>query len=55
MNFKIVAGVVAVVLLFAFIAPVVVKLKDPALIIVALIGAAMVLTDVWQSVRSKDD
>ncbi|MDH4093611.1 MAG: hypothetical protein OEV81_02370 [Betaproteobacteria bacterium] len=55
MNFKIVAGIVAVALLIAFVAPVVIKLKDGALIVVALIGLAMVLTDVWQSLGTKDE
>jgi hypothetical protein len=34
---------------------VVVKLNDTALTVVALIGVTMMLVDVWQSLKSKDD
>jgi hypothetical protein len=53
--FKIVAGIVAAALLIGFIGPVVVKLKDPALIVVSVIGVGMMLVDIWQSLRSKED
>ena len=55
MAFKIVAGIVAIVLLLAFVAPPVVKLQDIALGAVILIGVAMMLVDLWQSLQSKDD
>lgn len=55
MPLKIFAGVVGVVLLLAYIAPVVVKLKEIALWCVALLGVAMMLVDLWQSLRSKED
>ncbi len=55
MAFKIVAGIVAAALLILFIGPVVVKLKDAALSGVVLIGLVMMVTDVWQSLKSKDD
>jgi ABC-type branched-subunit amino acid transport system permease subunit len=55
MVFKILAGIVAAALLIVFIGPVVVKLKDAALSIVALIGVTMMLIDLWQSLQSKDD
>ena len=55
MAFKILAGIVAAALLIVFIGPVVVKLKDAALSIVALIGVTMMLVDLWQSLQSKDD
>lgn len=55
MNFKIVAGIVAAVLLITFISPVVIKLKDVALSIVVLIGLIMMITDIWHSLRSKED
>ncbi len=42
-------------LLILFISPVVVKLKDVALSVVVLIGMTMMLIDLWQSLRSKDD
>ena len=55
MLFKIIAGLVAAALLILFIGPVVIKLKDVALTAVAGIGLAMMLTDIWQSLKSKDD
>jgi hypothetical protein len=55
MTLKIIAAIMAVALVLAFIGPVVFKLKDIALTAVALIGAAMMLVDTWQSVRDSDD
>lgn len=55
MPFKIFASIVAGLLLIIFIGPVVIKLKDGALIAVAGIGLAMMIVDLWQSVKSKDD
>lgn len=55
MAFKIVAGIVAAALLIVFISPVVVKLKDAALGVVVLIGLTMMITDLWQSLKSADD
>jgi hypothetical protein len=55
MPFKILAGVVAVALMVAYLMPPVFKLKDAALGIVICIGLAMMLVDLWQSLQSKDD
>lgn len=55
MLFKVLAGIVAAALLIIFIGPVVIKLKDTALSVVVLIGLTMMLVDVWQSLKSKDD
>ncbi|MDH4326773.1 MAG: hypothetical protein OEZ09_03310 [Betaproteobacteria bacterium] len=55
MIFKILAGIVAATLLIVFVGPVVVKLKDVALSVVVLIGLTMMLVDIWQSLKSKDD
>jgi len=55
MVLKIVAGIIAIVLLLAFVAPPAVKLQDVALIAVIAIGVAMMLVDLWQSLQSKDD
>ena len=55
MPFKILAGVVAVALMFAYLLPPVLKLKDFALGAVICIGIAMMLVDLWQSLQSKDD
>jgi len=54
MYLKFLAGIVAAGLLIAFIGPVVVKLKEISLIVVAGIGIGMMLVDLWQSLRSKD-
>ena len=55
MAFKILAGVVAMVLTIAYLAAPVYKLKDVALGIVILIGIVMMLADLVQSLQSKDD
>ena len=55
MPIKIFAAIVAIALLLAFTIPVVVKLKGIALGAVILIGIAMMLVDLWQSLQSKDD
>ncbi len=55
MTIKIIAGLVAMVLLAGFIGPVALKLKETALWAVVLIGFAMMLFDLWQSLQSKDD
>jgi len=55
MPLKIVAGIVAAALLIAFLAPPALKLQDLALSSVILIGLVMMLVDLWQSLRSKDD
>ena len=55
MAFKILGAVLAIALMFAYVAPVVVKLREPALTVVALIGVVMMLVDLWQSMRSKGD
>jgi hypothetical protein len=52
MAFKIVAGIVAAALFLAFVSPVVLKLKDVALSAVVLIGFAMLMVDLWQSLKS---
>lgn len=55
MALKIFAGIVGVVLLLVYIAPVVLKLKDIPLACVALLGVGMMLVDLWQSLKSKED
>ena len=55
MAFKIFAALVAVVLLLGFVAPIVVKLKDVALIAVVSIGVVLMLVDLWQSLRARED
>ena len=55
MPVKIFAAVVAVVLMLGFLAPPVLKLKDFDLGAVILVGMAMMLADLWQSLQSKED
>jgi hypothetical protein len=55
MPIKIFAAILAIVLMLGFLSPVMFKLKDVVLGVVILIGIAMMLVDLWQSLRSKDD
>jgi hypothetical protein len=55
MPFKILAGVVAVALMFAYLLPPVLKLKDFALGAVVCIGIGLMLVDLVQSLKSKED
>ena len=55
MPIKILAAIVAIVLMLGFLSPVLFKLKDVALGVIILIGITMMLTDLWQSLKSKDD
>jgi sugar phosphate permease len=52
---KLVMAAVAVVLLVGYLAPVVIKLKDVPMTLVMAIGIALMLVDLWHSLRSKDD
>ena len=55
MPIKFFAAVVAVILVVGFLVPVVLKLKDVALGAVICIGIALMLVDLAQSLRSKED
>lgn len=55
MALKIFAGILAVSLMLIYLAPVVLKLMQPALAAVVLIGVVMMLVDLWQSLQSKDE
>jgi len=55
MPIKLFAAVVAVILMISFLVPVVLKLKDVALGVVISIGIAMMLVDLAQSLKSKED
>jgi len=55
MLLKIIAGIIGATLLLAYVAPVVLRLKDYALSAVVLLGVVMMLVDLWQSLRSQDD
>ena len=55
MNFKIVAGLIGLLLFLAFIAPPVIKLKQVSLGIITLVTLAMVIYEFVESVRNRDD
>jgi hypothetical protein len=55
MVFKYVAGLVAVILMLGYLVPPVIKLKEVELGVVIIAGLAMMLVDLWQSLRSKED
>lgn len=55
MAFKIVAAVIAVVLLSGYLLALAFKLKEIDLAIVIVIGLVLMLVDLWQSLRSKED
>lgn len=55
MAVKIFSGIVASILLIAFLAPVVIKLKEVALGVVVIIGIALMAWDLWESLQSTDD
>ena len=55
MPIKLFSAVVAVVLLLAFLLPLIIKLKLVALGVVVLIGIAMMAVDLLQSLRSQED
>jgi len=55
MALKIFAGILSVALMLLYLAPVVLKLLQPALTAVVVIGIVMMLVDLWQSMKSKDD
>jgi 4-hydroxybenzoate polyprenyltransferase len=55
MAVKIIAGIIGAVLLFGYVSPVVLRLKEVPLWCVFLLGAGMMLVDLWQSLTSKED
>jgi hypothetical protein len=54
MPVKIFAALVAVVLMFAYLVPMMLKLKEVALGVVIVIGIALMVIDLWQSLRERD-
>ena len=52
---RIVMGLIAIAMAIAFYAPPAIKLKDPAMIIVVLIGVAAMVYNFIEVVRAKDD
>jgi len=52
---KIVMGLIALAMALAFFAPPMIKLKDPAMIIIVLIGVAAMVYSFIEFVRERDD
>jgi hypothetical protein len=55
MPLKIVYSVVALVLMLLYLSPVLYRLQQLDLAIVVLIGVSMMLVDIWQALKSKED
>ena len=55
MALKIAYGIIAAVLVITYLMAPLLKLKDVALGAVILIGIAMMLVDLWQSLQSKEE
>jgi hypothetical protein len=55
MALKIFAGIVAVALMVAYLLPLVIKLKEVSLVVVIGIALTMVLVDLVQSLKSRED
>jgi formate hydrogenlyase subunit 3/multisubunit Na+/H+ antiporter MnhD subunit len=51
---KIVMGLIAMTMALAFFAPPAIKLKEPAMIVILLIGVAAMVYDFIETVRKKD-
>ena len=49
------AGLVAVILMLGYLLPPVFKLKEVDLAIAIVAGLALMLVDLWQSLKSKED
>jgi ABC-type branched-subunit amino acid transport system permease subunit len=54
MILKIAACILAASLMLIYLSPVVLKLREPALAIVVLVGVVMMFVDMWQSLKSKE-
>ena len=55
MPIKIIAGIVAVALMTAYLVPMVLKIKDISLAVVVLIGVAFMVIDLLHSLRKRED
>lgn len=55
MPIKIFSAILAVILMVAYLLPPLVKLKDVALGAVIVLGVALMLVDLWQSLKSDED
>jgi len=55
MAIKIVSGILALALFIVYTGAIAVKLKDAALIVVILIGLVLMMIDLWETIRERDD
>ena len=55
MPLRIAYSIIAVVLMLLYLSPVLYRLKQVDISIVAAIGVTMMLIDVWQSLKSKEE
>ena len=55
MGVKVAASLVAVILLAGYLLALVFKMQEADLSIVVAIGLVLMLVDLWQSLKSKDD
>lgn len=55
MAVKILAGIIAVVLLVGYLTVAVIKLKDIPLAVVTLLGIGMMAWDLWDSMKKQED
>lgn len=55
MSYRLLATAIAIAVAVAFVAPVVVKLRDVPLAVVILIGIVLIILDARASLRGKDD
>lgn len=55
MTVRIVAGLIAIGLLLAYLAPMAFKMKSVPLAIVIVLGIVLMLVDMWHTLRESDD
>ena len=51
---KLLFGLIGAVLMITFLASFVIKVKEPAMMVVVLIGIAMMFVDLWQARNEPD-
>lgn len=51
---KLLFGLIGAVLMMTFLASFVIKVKEPAMIVVVLVGIGMMLVDLWQARNEAD-
>ena len=54
MILKIITGLIAMLLMIAYVVPPAIKLKHVALAIVIALGVVLMLIDLWQSLHERD-